>query len=171
MPTRPILASHHWVTPLSHHAGWRRRSPTRTRCCTMRGSTSVRPRPPCGPSCLGPGVKVGCLLLLPASFLPTTVESQGIPSWKGPTNITKSHSWPHAGPSQNSNSMKVLSKHSLNSSSLGLFPLPRGACSSASPLSGEEPFPNPNLTYPDAALCCSPRSFCKTHQCPSRKLA
>lgn len=27
----------------------------------------------------------------------------------------------------------------------------------------------PSLTYPDATLCYSLRSFCKTHQCPSRK--
>lgn len=64
------------------------------------------------------------------------IEPQNVPSWRGPTEIIKSKFWPHIGSPKIENlCLKVVSKHSLNSSSLGPCPLPSGAYSKAWPLS------------------------------------
>ena len=81
------------------------------------------------------------------------IESQNIPSWKVPIKVIESSSWFHTGPSKNQTIwLRALSKHFLNSSRLGLCPLPWAACSSAQQPFGEEPFPNTHLTLP---CCCS----------------
>ena len=60
----------------------------------------------------------------------TITESWNIPSWKRSTRITKSNSWLHKGLPQNQTlCLGALSKSSLNSRTLGPWPLPRWACS------------------------------------------
>ena len=76
-------------------------------------------------------------------------ESQNIPRWKGPTRISVPSSWLHREPPKAQIlCLRALSKHSLNSSSLGLWPLLWGVCSSAQPHSVEEPFPNAQSEWP-----------------------
>lgn len=55
---------------------------------------------------------------------------------------------PHSITHSQTMCLRVLSRYFLNSSSLGLWLLPWGACSSAQSLSGEE-------CFPDIQLCCS----------------
>ena len=83
------------------------------------------------------------------------VESQNIPIWEGITRIIR--------PTPVKPYVSVLSKHSLNSGSLGPWPLPWGACFRVQPPSGEEPFCNPHLTFPWHSSMQFPRP-CHCHQ-------
>ena len=57
------------------------------------------------------------------------IESQNNPSWKVPTRIIEFNSWLHTGPHKIQTwYLRLLSKCSLNSCSLGLCPLPWAAC-------------------------------------------
>jgi len=80
------------------------------------------------------------------------IDSCNNPSWKGSVRITESNSWLHTGPPKNQSIwLRALSKCFLNCGSLGPWPLPWKACSSAWPPVGAEPFPN---AQPDPP-CCS----------------
>jgi len=53
---------------------------------------------------------------------PNVIESQNIPSWKGPIRITESNSWLHTGPSRNlTMCLRALSKRFLNSVLITIF--------------------------------------------------
>ena len=76
------------------------------------------------------------------------IESQSIPSWKGPTRIIKSNSWLHKGPPKiQTVCLKAPSKCLFNSSSSGLCPLPWAARSMPTTL-WCRPFPSPPTAPP-----------------------
>ncbi|XP_064527614.1 stimulator of interferon genes protein isoform X2 [Pseudopipra pipra] len=68
-------------------------------------------------------------------------ESWIILSWKGPTRIIQSNSWPCTGhPNNPTMCLRVFSKCSLSSSILGAVPTALGSLFSAQPPSGERTF-------------------------------